>query len=150
MKISGITLTIPPEEFRDRVLGLLRDRVPSFVTISSVTINRDLISVNGAVSKLGERTFSTTFSLQYDENLSIVLKLVSATVSNTWWIPGTDFAIVNAALANSIPDSPGVSYSWKHERLKISLPDLLSTKGIGLEGRIVQMLCAPEIKIVIA
>lgn len=148
MKISGLTLTIPPEEFRDRVLGLLRDRVPSFVTISSVTINRDLISVKGAVSKLGERTFSTTFALQYDENLSIVLKLVSATVSKT--LPRTDFAIVNAALAKSIPDSPGVSYSWWDERLKISLPDLLSTKGIGLEGRIVQMLCAPEIKIVIA
>ena len=150
MKISGLTLTISLKEFCDRVLRLLRSRVPSFVTISSVTINKDLISVNGAVSKLGERTFSTTFALQYDENLSIILKLKSATVSKTWMIPGTDFAIVNAALANSIPDSPGVSYSWWDERLNISLPDLLSTKGIDLDGRIVQLLCAPEIKIVIA
>lgn len=151
MKINKLNVSFAAHEVCEKALHLLRTKVPADVLIKSVTLDGDMVSICGSTSRAGSHSFTISFRLQYDSDGSaIILKLKRATVTNTWWLPGVpDFALVNGILAKSIPDSPGIQYSWGKERLKISLSELLWRFGIHLEGKIVGMTCGSEIGLVI-
>lgn len=153
MEISGLSFTLEEHEVCERVLLLLRKKVPDYVSITSVSLDSDYLSLEGKVKKAGTRKFSISFRiLRSRDGGELILKLKSAKVSNTWWVPMTsDFALVNAALARGIPDSPGVSYSWGDEQLQVSVGEIVKMKyGIDLHARIEKLDFSHGLSVVLA
>jgi len=136
MVISKLHVHMDEHEFCERALELLRKKVPSFVNIHTVTIDDDEVCVGGQVDKVGSHAFTVTFRMALaSDGSAILLKLLSADVSNTFLPSAGDFALVNMALVNSIPDSAGISYSWSDETLSIEPSTLFAGFGIDFTAR---------------
>ena len=135
MEISKLHIHIEESEFCERVLTLLRNKVPPFVTIDSVTIDGNEMCISGVAEKVGTHRFKIKFQMRASSTgCTVILKLKDAYITNVI----VDFAVANAALSQ-ISDSPGISYSWWNEELSIDVAALLHGFGVAFTPKTFSM-----------
>lgn len=128
MRLAKLDILMPEYEFCERVILLLRSKVPGYLVITSVTIDGNRLTIRGRNEKICKMDFFVTFSISSSSDGDCVYLRLEDASHGTW--------ILNSIIALAIPEIKGIEYSWGSKRLVIQVSQILGKCGVDMTGRI--------------
>lgn len=128
MRLAKLDVLLPEHEVCERVILLLRSKVPGYLVITSVTIDGNLLTIRVRNEKFITIDFFVTLSISSGcDGDCVYLRLEDCTLGAR---------IMNSIIAACVPEMPGIEYSWSGKRLVVRVPSILERFGIDMAGHI--------------